>query len=316
MLKNSKIHFKQNNDTGFGVGTGNGQRFVNRDGTFNVHRVGLKAWDKYSVYNQLLSISTGWFITIILVYFFTINLVFTIIYIAFGKHQFVGIEGNHLMNYGVELFFFSTQTFTTVGYGRINPIGFSANLIAAIESLFGLMSFALMTGLLYGRFARPKANLLFSNIAVVAPYRGITGLMFRFASIKESHSLTDISVKLSIGMQVLENDKPEYKFYNLDLERERVDSLPMNFTVVHPINDKSPLWNMKQDDFENADVELYVWVRAYDDVYSATVQQRTSYIFNEIKIGAKFIPMYYENQDGSYTIIELDKISETMAAHL
>jgi inward rectifier potassium channel len=303
--------FKQNNDTGFGVGSGNGQRFVNRDGTFNVRRQGVSAWNRFSIYNQLLSISTGKFIGIIFLGFFVINFFFTCIYLAFGRAQFNGIEGNTFVSFFIELFFFSTQTFTTVGYGRINPIGLFSNLVAALEALTGLMSFALMTGLLYGRFARPRANLLFSDNAVVAPYRNITGLMFRFVSSKDAHSLTDVSVKVNVGMLVLEESKPVYKFFDLDLERSRVDSLPMNFTVVHPIDEKSPFWNMHAAEMETADVELYVLVRAYDDVYNAMVQQRTSYIFKEIIHGVKFVPMYHESSDGSITNIELDKLNET-----
>jgi inward rectifier potassium channel len=303
--------FKQNNDTGFGVGSGNGQRFVNRNGTFNVRRQGGSTWNRYSIYNQLLSISTGKFIGIIFLGFFLINLFFTCIYLALGKAQFTGIDGNTFLAFFIEVFFFSTQTFTTVGYGRINPIGLFSNLVAALEALSGLMSFALMTGLLYGRFARPRANLLFSDIAVVAPYRGITGLMIRFVSSKDAHALTDLSVKVNVGMQVMEDNKPVYKFYDLDLERNRVDSLPMNLTVVHPIDEKSPLWNMHAAEMETADVELYVLVRAYDDVYNAMVQQRTSYIFKEIIHDVKFVPMYHESPDGSITIIELDKLNET-----
>lgn len=304
--------FKQNNDTGFGLETGNGQRFVNRDGSFNVRRQGVSALNRFSIYNQLLNISTGKFIAIILVSFILFNLFYTAIYMLLGPDQFTGMAGNSRTAQVIELFFFSTQTFTTVGYGRINPVGLTANIVAAVEALSGLMSFALMTGLLYGRFARPRANLLFSDIAVVAPYRGITGLMFRFVSSKDSHALTDIQVKVNVGLQVIEDQKPIFKFFDLDLERSRVDSLPMNFTVVHPIDEKSPLWNMKEADMEKADVELYVLVRAFDDVYNTTVQKRTSYIFREIKHGEKFVPMYHLSADGDVTIIEMDKINETM----
>lgn len=310
ILNRTNPFFKQNDDTGFGIGSSNGQRFVNRDGTFNVRRQGGSAWNRYSIYNQLISISTGKFIAIILLFFILFNFFYTAIYLALGSNQFTGIAGNSLKEQVIELFFFSTQTFTTVGYGRINPVGLASNIVAAFEALSGLMSFALMTGLLYGRFAKPRANLLFSDIAVVAPYGGITGLMFRLVSSKEFHSLTDLSVKVNVGLQVMEDDKPVYKFFDLDLERNRVDSLPMNFTVVHPINEKSPLWNMNEADMEKADVELYVLVRAYDDVYNATVQQRTSYIFKEIKHGVKFVPMYHESADGSITVIEMDKLNE------
>jgi len=303
---------RSNNDTGFGNSSaGNTGRFVNRNGSFNVRREGVPVWNKYSIYNQLLSISTSKFVFIVLVFFLAINFLFTLLYLAIGIKQFTGFAETDLLKNYVELFFFSTQTFTTVGYGRINPVGLAANFVAAIEALSGLMSFALMTGLLYGRFARPKANLIFSDIAVVAPFRNMTGLMFRFVSTKESHSLTDVTVKVNVGMQVIENETPVYKFYDLELERNRVDSLPMNFTVVHPLDEKSPLYNYNAADMEAADVELYILVRAFDDVYSSTVQQRTSYIYKEILHSVKFAPMFHESEDGNTTIIDLDKINET-----
>ncbi len=315
MALRSKLNpfLKSNNDTGFGnASAGNTGRFVNRNGSFNVRREGVPVWNKYSVYNHLLSISSTRFVFIVLVFFLLINFLYTLIYLAIGLHQFTGFAGNDVMKNYTELFFFSTQTFTTVGYGRINPIGFAANFVAAIEALSGLMTFALMTGLLYGRFARPKANLIFSENAVIAPYRGITGLMFRFVATKEFHSLTDLTVRVNVGMQVMENDVPVYKFYDLELERNRVDSLPMNFTVVHPLDEKSPLYNYNAGDMETADVELYVLVRAFDDVYSSTVQQRTSYIFKEILHEVKFAPMYHESEDGKTTIIDLDKLNAMM----
>lgn len=315
MAMGSKFNpfLKANNDTGFGNNSsGNTGRFVNRNGSFNVRREGVPPWNKYSVYNQLLSINSTSFLVIVLVFFLLINLFFTLIYACIGLDQFTGFLGTNKLKHYTDLFFFSTQTFTTVGYGRVNPVGFAANLVAAIEALAGLLTLALMTGLLYGRFARPKANLIFSDIAVVAPYKGITGLMFRFVSSKEAHSLTEVSVKVNLGLQVMEEDKPVYKFFDLELERNRVDSLPMNFTVVHPIDEKSPLYAYNSADMTAADVELYVLVRAFDDVYNATVQQRTSYIYKEILHGVKFAPMYHESEDGNTTIIDLDKINTTI----
>jgi inward rectifier potassium channel len=133
--------------------------------------------------------------------------------------------------------------------------------------------------------------------------------MFRIASLKDNHNLTDVEVKVNMALQVQENEKLSYKFYELPLERSRVDTLMMNWTVVHAIDEQSPLLGLSQEDYQTADVEVYVQVRGYDDVYSTTVIQRTSYIYDEIKFGAKFTPMYHESEDGRTTIVELDKLS-------
>jgi len=134
--------------------------------------------------------------------------------------------------------------------------------------------------------------------------------MFRFVTTKGSHTLTDVEVIVNLGLLVQENGVGVYKFYSLPLERRRVDNMPMNFTVVHPIDDKSPLQGFSLEDMKQADVEFYVLVKAYDDAYSSSVLQRTSYTYDEIIFDAKFVQMYRESEDGKTTIVELDKLNE------
>jgi inward rectifier potassium channel len=140
--------------------------------------------------------------------------------------------------------------------------------------------------------------------------------MFRFIALKEKHTLTSVDVKVNLALQVEDNGRMVYKFYDLDLERSHIDSLPMNFTVVHPIDEKSPLYGLKTEDYADADVEMYVLVRAFDDVYSAKVQQRTSYTYSEILHGRRFVPMYHESEDGLHTILEMDKLDAMKEAPL
>jgi inward rectifier potassium channel len=154
--------------------------------------------------------------------------------------------------------------------------------------------------------------LAFSDNAVIAPYRDKTALMFRFVCYKEQHALTDVTVQVNLAMLIEENGKANYKYYNLPLERHRIESLPMNWTVVHEINDESPLAGFTLEDMKAADVELYVLVRGFNDVYSNTVLQRTSYTYNEIKINHKFTTMYQETENG--TILELHKLSKFVEA--
>jgi inward rectifier potassium channel len=172
----------------------------------------------------------------------------------------------------------------------------------------GFLSFAVVTGLIYGRFARPRAHLSFSDHAIIAPYRGGSALMFRFVCYKQDHALTDVSVQVNLAMLLQENGKSNYRYYELPLERSKIESLPMNWTVVHPIDEKSPLLGLSLEDMEAADLELYVLVRGFNDVYSNTVQQRTSYTYQEIKINKKFTPMYQETESG--TVLELQKLNE------
>jgi inward rectifier potassium channel len=301
---------KTNNDTGFGTNVSSyGGRFINRDGTYNLKKTGVSFWDRFSLFHTMLSMPLWKFITVIVLFFLLINLLYTFIYYLIGAEGFTGVIAANDWQVFKELYFFSTETFTTVGYGRVNPVGDAVNMVAAIEAMSGFLSFAVATGLIYGRFAKPQSHIVFSDHALIAPYQDKTALMFRIATYKDNHNLTDAEIKVNMAMQVMENEKLMYKFYEMPLERSKVDTLMMNWTVVHPIDEKSPLMGLTTEDFKTADVEVYVQVRGFDDVYSTTVIQRTSYTYDEIIADAKFVTMYRESEDGKTTILELDKLS-------
>jgi len=303
---------KTNNDTGFGTNAANyGGRFINRDGTFNLRKEGVNFFERFSIYHSMLSMSRWKFIGLLVLFYFFINLIYSLIYLAVGVDGLAGVVATTPWGKFKEAFFFSAETFTTVGYGRVNPLGDGANVVAAIEAMSGWLSFALATGLIFGRFSRPKSFLLFSEYALVSPFKGKTALMFRFAPFKDNHTLTDVQIRVNIGLKVMQPDgNAEYVYYDLNLERTRVESLPMNWTVVHPIDEQSPLQGFSEEDMEASDVEIYVLIRGFDDVYSNFVQQRTSYTYHEIRFDGKFVPMYRESEDGKTTILELQKLNE------
>jgi inward rectifier potassium channel len=302
-----------NNDTGFGTNSNSSVgRFINRDGSFNLRKEGIPVWERKSIYHTLLNLPTWKFFFAIIFFFVSINLVYTLIYLALGAHEFQGILGTSKWQHFKEIYFFSTETFTTVGYGRVNPIGDGVNLVAAIEALNGFLYLAVFTGLIYGRFSKPKAFLKFSDYAVIAPYKDKMGLMFRFASFKDMHTLTNVEVKANLALLVPEDGKAVYKFYELTLERSRIQNLPMNWTVVHSIDENSPLLGLNADDIKAADVEIYVHVQGFDEVFSSSVIKRTSYTWEEIQFNRRFVPMYRET--GNTTVLELQKLNMTVPA--
>ncbi len=301
---------KQNNDTGFASNnTDVGGRFLNKDGTYNLEKEGMPFYNRMSLFHDMLYIPVWKFIGVIVVFYLSINLAFTTIYYILCPDQLIGIIPGNKWKIFKELFYFSAQTFTTVGYGRVNPVGDSANIVAMLEALTGFLSLAIATGLIYGRFSRPRSYLKFTDHALVSPYKDITALMFRFVAYKDKHSLTDVDIKVNVGMQLLENDAPTYKYFTLDLERSKVESMPMSWTVVHPITETSPFYGFTEEDMKAADVELYINLRAFDEVFSNYVQQRTSYTYDEILFDRKFVPMFRESPDGRKTILELHKLN-------
>ena len=302
---------KTNNDTGFGSNANNfGGRFINKDGTFNLRREGISLLNRFSIYQRMLTMSRWKFIAVILIFYAVINILFTLVYLIIGAEQLQGLIATTTWGTIKEVFYFSTQSFTTVGYGRINPIGDGANIISSLEALTGFLSFAIATGLIYGRFAKPKSYLAFSQHALISPYQDKTALMFRFVTYKDNHTLTNVEIKVNIAIRVEENGDAQYKFYDLVLERYKVDSLPMNWTVVHAIDESSPIYGFTKEDILTSDLELYVLITAFDEVFSSPVLQRTSYTYQEMKFNAKFVPMYRESEDGRTTILELHKLND------
>jgi inward rectifier potassium channel len=311
VIKKINPSSKYNPDTGFATQANQiGGRFINKDGSFNLRKVGWPRFKIMNIYSHLLDLSWITFTLVIIAFYLILNFFFTGLYLLIGNDQLQGLYHQTYWGKIKEVFFFSTQTFTTVGYGRINPLHDGANLIASFESMFGWLFFAIVTGLLYGRFTRPKAHLAFSEKALISPYKEGIALMFRMVPYKIRHHLADAKVVVTIGFTVIEENIPQFKFYQLNLERSRIDTFNMNWTVVHPIDEQSPLLNFTREDLEISDAELYVQVTGFSPIFSATVMQNTSYTYKEIVWGAKFKPMYHESEDGSTTIVELNKLHE------
>ncbi|MBN8663433.1 MAG: hypothetical protein J0L83_02595 [Chitinophagales bacterium] len=293
----------------------NGGRFFQKNGRPNIHVDGMEFWRRLNLYHELLHMHYLKFLFVILSFFIGINLLFALIYMAIGIDHLGGMVANTLGEKFGEAFFFSAQTFTTVGYGRINPIGFLASTVAAIEALMGLLCFALATGLLYGRFARPRAFIHFSKNALIAPFKEGRALMLRMVPYTKNH-LTEVEAKVTLAIQVEVDGVRKNQFFTLPLDIAKANTLAMNWTLVHVINETSPLYKLSADDLAAAKAELLVFVQGFDESFSSTVVTRSSYTWNEFVFGAKFTPMYNPSNDGSKTVLHLNKLSDYEPATL
>ena len=308
-LKKINAKAKADNTTGFGNNASNyGGRFISKDGQANIEKKGISFFDQISWYHTLLRMPTWKFQVIIFSFFIVINFVFAIIYYFLGMEHLSGISGKTEIEKLAQAYFFSAQTFTTVGYGHISPSGFLTSAIAATEALIGLLSFALATGLLYGRFSKPQAHLIFSENAIIAPFQSGTALMMRVAPYKNTN-LTDAEAKVTLGLIVEENGKKINKFFQLPLEYDKVNALTLSWTLVHPITDESPLFGFTNDDYRNNKGEILLFVKAFDEMFSNIVASRTSYTFDEVLYGNKFVQMYEHSFDNKKTVLQLDKLN-------
>jgi inward rectifier potassium channel len=315
MARGFRQKIRQKNTENSGFGSNASGRFINKDGFPNVKRRGVNVFNKLSWYHTMLNLSSFRFLSYLVIAYIVVNLCFAFIYYLIGVEHLTGIDKSDPLNEFIDVFFFSSQTFTTVGYGRIAPVGFMASLVATFEAFLGLLTFAIATGLFYGRFSRPRAYLRFSDDTIIAPFQGTTALMFRLAPYK-NNALTDAEVIVSTAIEVIENGIPKSNFYRLEIQMSKINTLALNWTVVHKIDENSPFFGFTEQDFKNTDIEIIVQVRAFDEVFSNTVVQRTSYVSEEIIFGAKFVPMYSPSKDNLSTILDLDKINEYQKTEL
>jgi inward rectifier potassium channel len=316
-LRHHRIRSGNIDNTGFGPNsTIEGSRLTNKDGSFNVQKGGLPIWERISVFHSLLRLKNRQFFFFVFLVYTSVNILFAYVYYLIGVKYLQGTASNQTpFRQFLDAFFFSSQTLTTVGYGHIAPSGIMANMAASIESLVGILLFALLTGLIYGRFSRPRAFLLFSKNVLVSPYKQGRALMMRIATYKNNH-LTDVEATVTMALHINENGKIITKFFPLKLEFSHINSLALSWTIVHPINEDSPVYEFSNQDFIDNKMELILSIKAFDDHFSNIVQQRTSYTYNEMVYGARFLPMFTRSATGDNTVLELDKIDQNQPAEI
>lgn len=282
-------------------------RFIGSGGRINVRRTGLGGMRNLDIYHWFINISTIKLICITLLGYLAVNLLFACIYYVIGSENFGGLETQDELHKFMSLFFFSAQTLTTVGYGHVFPIGFTVSTISAIESLTGLMTFALVTGLLYGRFSKPKADLLYSNKALITPYQDMTGLMFRITN-KMQYELIECEASVTISYNNPETKKREFQLVKLEISR--INFLTLSWTIVHPIDDESPIKGWTLQDLKDRDAEVIILIKAINDTFSQTVYSRHSYKADEMVEKAKFKPLKQEATKSGRIVISVTEIHE------
>ena len=300
----------EDKELGFGTKTSAQKtRLINPDGSFNIKRIEQSRWNSTSIYHALISMSWLKFNLIIFCYFIVINLIFAVTYYFAGLEGLRGIEGETEIDKFLEAFFFSTQTVSTVGFGRLSPGSHSISIIAAIESLVGLLGFAIVTGVIYGRFSRPKARIIFSKKAIVAPFKDGAAFQFRIANKMRNSQISDIEARVTVAKLELQNGVLIRRFRPLELEIKKIIFFPMTWTINHPIDENSPLYGMTAKDLLESDAEFMILLSGFDDTFSQTVSSRFSYTQEEVAYGAKFISVFGQNEEGQ-TTQDLNKISD------
>ena len=283
------------------------RRVINKDGSFNVHRQGTTWRD---IHPYLFLINMGWvkFFASLIFGYFVANLLFAGIYYALGPDQLSGADAPTAMGRLLNDFFFSSHTLSTVGYGNISPKGIAANSVAAFEALVGVLAFAVATGLLFGRVSRPSARIGFSERMLVTPYQDVNSLQFRVVN-RRTNDLMDLDVRMMLMIVETKDGKPTRTYNQLKLERDSLVFIPLTWTIVHPIDNESPLFGKTEADLKAQQAELLIVIKAYDDTFSQMVVARHSYRYDELVWGRRFSPAFFVDGAGDM-VLELPKLGE------
>ena len=233
--------------------------------------------------------------------FLAYNLVFAGLY-ALDPHGLAIVSGPSEMSRFWRGFFFSVHTLVTIGYGNVAPETFYANVIVVVEAISGVLGFALTTGLIFARFARPTARVMFSKHAVVAPFEGVPSIMLR--AVNQRHNLIlETSARLSL-LRAVKDDHGRLmrRFYDLDLVRSANPVFALSWTVIHPIGPSSPFFGLSEDDIRASEDEIIVVIAGTDESMAQTIHARTAYAAADLRWNARFADILGVGDDGRRTL--------------
>lgn len=248
-------------------------------------------------YHHILTLSWLQFAGVVLGVYVLINLLFAGLYALGGSCVAELPPGSF-----VDAFFFSVETLATVGYGHMYPDSFYGHCITTLEIIVGMFGMAVVTGVIFVRFSRPTARLLFSKCAVIGPFNGNPTLVLRVANLRHQ-AMAEAEFRLMLIRTEATKEEPDVRrFYPLKLEFDRLIAFPVALTLRHRIDDSSPLYGMDAEDLQRTNSRLIASIVCIDTVIPAPVQSATDYTYNEILWNRRFVEIYQEDAAGRLTV--------------
>ena len=298
-------------DLGLDINYVGKQRFINRDGSYNIKRIGTSARDLH-LYQFLLSVPFYVFLLLLILTFFLLNICFGSLFYACGASAILGADTSGELPFFVNCFFLSIQTFTTVGYGTLSPNGIWANAVATLVSLSRLIYVAMSTGLVFARFSRPNARINFSRNILIRPTEEEKRFfMFRIVNARSS-PIVDVEAQLVMTWIDEQAGVKRRKFKRLPLRINKISLFPLNWTINHVIDDSSPLHGITLKEMKQKSLEVLVVISGFDEALSKNIQIMHSYGANEILDGYNFKPMFETDKRGLVNL-HLKKLNDIEA---
>jgi inward rectifier potassium channel len=299
-------------DLGFGrvVSQQRELRLLNRDGSFNVQARG-RGLHAFLAYSNLVSTTWARFFLFVAVVYLLLNGFFALLYVAVGAEGLVNTLNTGLNTPFLKAFFFSIHTSATIGYGSTVPVGLRTNILVALESVVSLLGLAVVTGLVFARFSRPVADILFSKNAVMSWMGNLHSFQFRIVNTR-NNQIIDLHARLLVSrFEDNASGVSVRRYYPLRLERESVVFFPLSWTIVHTIEQDSPLFGITQDQLCASGAEFLILLTGMDETFSQVVNARSSYRANEVIWDAKFSDIFVYDPEGRMAGIDMKRFHDT-----
>jgi inward rectifier potassium channel len=280
-------------------------RGVFRLGTSEIRRVGVRTWYWSDIYHWMLTLTWPRFFTLIGVSYLLTNVIFALAYFLVP-----GSVSNARPGYFPDYVFFSIETLATVGYGFMNPGSTYGHIVASTEILLGMVEIATVTGLLFARFSRPTSRIMFSDVAVITPFNGTPTLMLRTGN-ERANLILEATVRASVVRRETTQEGQVFtRFYDLKLERDTTSVFALSWTIMHVIDESSPLWGKAREDLQNEAATLTVSISGTDDTLNDFVHARQTYAADHIFFDHHFADILSDKLEGNVRILDFSKFHD------
>ena len=283
--------------------------FSRRDGVTvrvfhtEVTKIGAARFNWHDAYHTIMSLTWPQF-------FSGAVILYTLVNVAFATAYWLGQNAVNNAASFIDCFFFSVETLATVGYGNMSPATLYGHAVATVEIMTGMLSLAVITSLVFARFSKPTARVLFSRVAVIAEYEGQPALMFRVANQRKSYIVEASATVVLLRDEETSDGHSLRRFHDLKLDRSRSPLFPLSWQLMHRIDESSPLYGVDAQAFEDGDMRLSVTISGIDETFAAGVTARHSYAHEDLVFGRRFADIFSEGDHPRHLYIDMTRFHD------